>query len=259
MQLKDFNSWTELVDYAALKPKTFCKTSRDSSIGWAGSSFADALNMVRYGWHDAGLTAVNLSSAYFTKLSGMVKHENITYDVTGDCLDVAAYVSGEPEYWQKFEDSFENGPGDVIRIVYNGFFSSGIDGEVIQARGAALVALIQLLEFSGKRTEIVYHVPFTDRMHFRATLKASGDELDVSRLMFAVAHQAMFRRIAFSLYEQHPKEHSSSYGQPYELDKAYQGDIYIPCASYYDEQWTSPDKAQKWILEELAKQGIDIS
>lgn len=261
-KLMEFDSWNDLVEYSARKPKISSVSRETDRIDWSGTNtHEDAVKLARNGWHDAGLKAVDISQAYFTQLSEAVKHENYEYDVTGEILDVASFISGTPEYWLSPVESTETVPSEneIIKVVLNGFFSGGINHEAIKARGAVIVALIQLLEHSGKRVKLIYHVPFWNKKQFRATVKEAGEELDVSRLMFVCAHPAMFRRIAFGLYEQHPSEFEAGYGSPHELDDTDKGDIYIPHMSSLDISWSDAKTAQNWILGELKRQGIKLS
>jgi hypothetical protein len=125
------------------------------------------------------------------------------------------------------------------------------------------------LEYAGNRCEVVHHCPFNsthaDIQHsaidFKTVIKTADQPLDLSRLMFAVGHPSMFRRIMFACLEQNPVEHAKvrNYGQSVPVHESYHGDIYLDSMGYGDPQWTSPASAQEWILAQLKAQGVHVT
>ena len=263
-KLIEFGSWGELIDYAARVPTVTAKSEQHSRFvrddDWYGTpDFPAALNLALNGWTDAETKARTLSSVLFNKVSSLVEHDYPVSDIEGVDIEMGAYTRGEPECWTRFEKVMEEGEGKIARIVFNGFFSAGINHDVIIARGAAVAALVDLLEYSGTRCEVIYHCPFNDPIHFRTLIKSADQPLDLSRLMFAVGHPSMFRRIMFSALEHNPERESLSlYGLPYELHESQRGDVYLGCAGFPDVQWKDTESAQAWIIAELKSQGVDV-
>lgn len=260
-----FDSWPDAIEYAkrqsphkAVIKNGELESRNAANDSWAGASFDGAIDLMFKGWDSEGERAIKLSQAIFTRLANQVFIDESVYDVTGVNLDIAAFINGEPEHWQRYEQSLSIAPGKLITIVVNGFYSSGVSNDAIIARGATLTALIQLLEYAGIRTKVVLHTPFENHAYFIIPVKQFEDELNIARLMFATGHPSMFRRISFSMYEQHPNAWRRYYGRPYELPVEYRGDIYIPCMGYGDPQWTNAETAQAWIIENLKKQGVDV-
>lgn len=264
-KIVDFSSWGELLEYAARTPKFnggLC-SRKSSDNWWSGTpNFDAAVNVARNGWMDAEKKTAKLTAALFDKVSSLVKREYYSYDVTGLDFDMGLLMDGRPECWVKEETKTEDTQGRILRVVFNGFYSAGVDADVLIARGAAVSALIELLEFSGTRVEVVHHTPFRDIIQFRTVIKTADQPLDIGRLAFAVGHRSMFRRIMFSCLEQNPAERTADggrYGMPHQLDAEHQGDIYIDCAGYGDPQWENPEIAQQWIVAQLKKQGVEIA
>jgi hypothetical protein len=260
--LIEFLTWGELLEYAQREPQVSAATSREYAIrdDWFGASWEGALKLAFEGWHEAEQKARAISEPLFDKISTLIQKDSIVYDVEGIGIDIGEYVKGEPECWQRIETHIVQGQGNrILRLVMNGFFSAGVKQDVIIARGATVAALVELLEYAGNRVEVVWHCPFNRGADFRAIVKAADQDLDMGRLMFAMAHPAMFRRIGFACLEQIPSQWISSYGSPTELhESVHKADIYLPCMGYGDRQWTSPEFAQKYILDKIKEQGVSI-
>jgi hypothetical protein len=90
-------------------------------------------------------------------------------------------------------------------------------------------------------------------------LKSADQDLDLARLMFAIAHPSMFRRLCFSMQEQHPDNYHDGYGSPYDLAEEYRGDIHLPCMGWGDDQWSDTEYAKAWIVKNLNEQGVKVT
>jgi hypothetical protein len=221
------------------------------------------MRLAEYGWTDATARATELTSALIDKVTSLVERERTTYDVTGRDFDVSMYLSGEPEHWYDFETLITEGQSTrIIRMVINGFVSCGVDTDVIIARGSAIAALIATLEVSGFRVEVTHHTPFK-RIGFRTIIKSADQPLDLDRLIFAVGHPSMFRRLMFSALEHNPQERASDrhYGHSdcANIGPENEGDLYIAYAGYDDPQWTNTESAARWVLDQAKAQGVTLT
>ncbi len=268
------DSWGEWLERAKNAPTTCTnRTSRKTDryqLDWTGTAnFAQALTLARDGWKDGEQHVNRMSMPLFDMVSTMIERPYIIMDTEGQDIDIAAYLDGEPECWQRTETRVSEGSGRrIFQLVYCGTVSAGIDTNVIIARGAALVALVQLLEYAGHGVEAILAFSVSNsnaKSEQYVTIKSADQPVDTARLAFAFAHPSSFRRIAFSVQETLDETQRRMFGfgnygmygfPPFEALS--QGDIYIGGASLYDAQWQTPESAQAWIIGQLQKQGITL-
>ncbi len=273
MKTVTFTSWSEMLDYARRTPPMPADGHQASrSVGsdreeWTGTySFDGAMRLAELGWPEATAKATALTAALVDKVSSLMEHDRITYDVTGRDFDVSMMLTGEPEHWSDTETVVTDGPSTrILKMVINGFVSCGVDNDVIIARGAAIAALIATLELSGFRVEVIHRTPFhcsSAKLDFVTPIKSADQPLDLDRLIFAVGHPSMFRRLMFSSLEHNPAErkHLDSYGKSNcTIDQDDQGDLYIAQTGYGDPQWTNTETAAKWVLAQAKAQGVVLT
>lgn len=278
----DFPTWGDYVNFA-VNEKTdmnpYAQMSRRvGEIEWAGTeTFEEAVKLASDGWTEGEKKTKALSHGLFAHVSHLIERQNVVYDVEGNGIDVAKFLNNEPECWQKFETELTQGSGHrLVRIVFNFSASSKVSSGVIMARGAAIAALVELLEYAGHRVELIAvqsieymgkpDTPSSNNYgELRIGVKEFSQNLDMGRVSFALAHPAMLRRIAFSVWErgldsdQRPKLGiPANYGHPCDL-RSDRGDIYIGKALLGEVQWENEKKAERWIINELKKQGVTLS
>lgn len=271
-----FDSLGTMLHYVATEPvkctHRLASEQEESSYrsSWSGAAtFTEAVNLAKLGWIDKANDIQSISAPIIDKLTSLIEKHSITYDVEGIGIDVARYLDGEPECWQKWESETVEGHGTKhIKILFNVGVSAGISTEVITAKGSAIVALIEALEYSGCRVQLTVTMSY-GAWEFYTTIKSSDQPLDLPRVAYALAHPSMLRRIVFRLLECQPEWKSLDAGgcysgngngynwrtNPSEMKNS---DVYV-CESYLGQpQWTNTQSTEKWIMEELKKQGISI-
>jgi len=261
-----FDSWGEMVERAANRPQSSFATQlssrKNESGGWYGkASWEDALRMAREGWPEGSSAAAKLSAVVREKIGSIMAKAEIQFDVTGQDYDIGLVNQGVPECWYYSEEKLEDGPGKFIRLVFNNCTSGGVSANVMARKGAAVGAVVELLELAGHHVEVILACANAHWL-WQTTIKTADQPLDIDRLMFALAHPASFRRLHFSLFEEYDafmKQHSSSYGRVMEVPKSMQGDIYIAGSLYSEPQWASEEAAQRWVIDQLKAQGVKIS
>lgn len=264
-----FDTWSEWVDYCASDRVRQSNFSREHGCSFTKTySFEEAVKLAHDGWADGATDIEKFSGPLFDRVSQLVERASVVYDVEGIGIDTARYLDGEPECWQKWETTVIEGFGSrVIRLAFNFATSSGISTEVITAKGAAVAALVQLLEYSGYSVEVsaVEGAETSGyRDECRVIVKQADQFLDMPRLAFALAHPAMLRRLWFSYVEMQPAyfrnavEQGSGYGLPVELKDKSTYDIYVPKTLWTEPQWKIPESATKWILDNLKAQGVTL-
>jgi hypothetical protein len=204
----------------------------------------------------------------------MIQRVEVSHDVEGHAIDVARFVDGEPEAWLKFEEVLQESESGhkLIRIAFNYSVSGHISPEVITRKGAAVAALVELLEYAGHRVELILCHAVAEYRNDEAVtetyirMKEFDQNLDSAVLAFALAHPATLRVLTFSIMEQYPYEvrrhigvPGGGYGIPAEVNKENRGDIYIARSLASDSQWDSAEKAEAWIIKQLKEQGVTIN
>lgn len=239
----------------------------DMGKGWSGTeTFEEALKIAREGWPEGRNKALSLSSTLFDKISTLIEKPDLIYDVEGNDYDLGLYLKGEPECWMKYQTQVVEGQGTkIIKLVFNTATSAGVSSRIMIAKGAAIAALTELLEYSGRRVELIECTRQSTELEWYVPLKFADQPLDIDRIIFALAHPANYRRIGFSIMEQseqmkkagHTGDGWGGYGMPMNIDE-HGGDIYIPCSLYGESQWESIENTKIWLLEQLHKQGVPI-
>jgi hypothetical protein len=106
-------------------------------------------------------------------------------DVTGIMYDMGDAMAGNPDCWQHVTVS----RSPIYRIGLNPSSAMGSHGNILAMRGAAVCAIIDLIELSGARMEIDWcygesgagtHGP--NAFHARVTLKHADQPLDMLRI-----------------------------------------------------------------------------
>jgi hypothetical protein len=242
----------------------------DHHRDWSGGlTWEQAKAMAISGWRD-GMKEIEKYRAKITPIiTEKVLRPQQVYAIAGYNVDVGSFLANEPECFIAREYEERNYPGRIYKIVCSISFSAAIQPETIIQRGAMICALIDAIEFAGHRAEVVcnWAVSREEERHYRqgnvkdygwletsVVVKKSTQPLEMTDLAFCLAHPAMLRKIMFSVAELTGwSDFAYAYGYPAEAtDK---GDIYIREVF----SGTVPDdKAITWVLDELAKLGINL-
>lgn len=266
-----FDSMGAFLQYVEIAPVLSEKRASESSNGtWAGTdTFKQALTLARDGWQNEAHKINQLSSPIIERITSLVERSSIIYDVEGIGIDVARYLDGEPECWQRWDTQYVESQGTRhVHIVFNVAVSAGIDTEVIRARGAAVAALIESLEYSGARVRLDVALGY-GKWEAYINIKAADQPLDVPRMAYALGNPSMLRRLCFRLLECQP-EHKllgvDEYGYGGIRWKGYdftapcsvQGDIYFAASALGEPQWTDAKSTTQWIMNQIKKQGVTL-
>jgi hypothetical protein len=237
-----------------------------------GHGFGGTVQRALHGWDEGERAVKTISKALFDKIALHVEREYPVMDVEGAEIDIALFLDGEPECWRRMESvTQENAGRRIIKLVLNMSTSAGVSSASMMAKGAAVTALAELLEFAGHGVEIVV----TDGMSgwgdgaFQAfnfiTIKHADQPMDVNRMAVALAHPGMLRRLGFSVMEHWPLDVQRAigvgggYGMPTDVEKEEQGDVYVGRSFYGERQWESVPETIKWVLAQLKAQGVVIN
>jgi hypothetical protein len=231
--------------------------------------FPTTLRMAEDGFTKGADSARKLANPLFDKVSSLIERSMPVYDVEGITFDVARVLENEPESWMRFENTIIEGKGNrVIRILFNMSASGGVNTSVIAAKGAVVSALIELLEYSGVRCEVWaadYSVSGGYSIPLRILVKQADQNLDMGRIMYAIAHPSALRRLFFRFIETCPADMWSWFSVGYGMVKEFSGaeldgiDLYVSGSSSSDVQWQDTASAEKWIIASLKAQGVHLN
>ncbi len=123
----------------------------------------------------------------------------MTHDVTGEILDIGAYLSGEPECFMRRNPRPDK---PVVRVAVDMAFSAGNTSERINRRGAAIVALIDELQNMGFYTEVrvLSRVSFRKKSPVSVKCLVRCDPVDVDSFA-TMCSSSYLRRFVISVYE----------------------------------------------------------
>jgi hypothetical protein len=241
------------------------------------TNWTKAVELAERGWPEGRKLIESLSGAIYDDVSRMVEVQEIRFDVEGECgIDMGRLMEGEPECvmtTQTTEEVREGVGNQLIRVVLNLAASCGVSADVLKARGAATVALVDLLESTGKRCEVwfavavqAHHKGSNRLQEIWVQVKKPGESLQIDQVAYALAHPAAFRRLYFAAVEQCApgwclgvSPEGFAYGYPCDLATLREpGEIRIEKAFYGDVAWSNPVEARKWVIARLREQGVTV-
>jgi hypothetical protein len=187
-------------------------------------------------------------------------------------FDVGLVMTGQPEAWlQVVETEEECKGGKLVTIGLNCSVSAAVSASVIRQRGAAVMALVQLLEQAGRSVCVKVGIGLNgaDDPSFSlcasVILKAFGEALDEDKLAFWLVCENAFRRCLFRLMESTPiwkglgAEVEGGYGKIKRDWNPPETDIALGSMTAFSEtEWTEA-KARGWIEEQLKAQGVSLA
>lgn len=272
--VRSFDTWGAYVREAEKVGPTRWQSSRDVSEGrnsWAGTrTFEEAVELARNGWKEGEARMRALSRRLEVRLIHRIVREDVNYDVEGMAFDVARYLEGEPEHWVRMEESTMQADSHRhVKVLVNVAVSCGVQPDVIMARGAAIAALCELLEYAGHRVELWICDCESDSVASPAfyqrytRVKAYDQPLEPARVAYVLAHPSVQRRLGFSHMESArpniARRLSDHYGISVDAPKSVreEASLYLGrMQGFQHVEWSTPEHAEAWVLAELARQGV---
>lgn len=273
--VQKFDSAAEFVAFATSPIESGLSRSSQHATrrGFNLESWDATVKHAANGWSDGRKDVERLSARLESLLSGMIPVMTVNYDVTGDWLDVGRFMTGEPEVFGTLVDSgmrVDATTPKLVRIVANVCVSGSQSPESLRMRGAAVVAMADMLERHGIRCQIDlvaanggYDRNGESSVITWARVKEFGDSMQLDSLAFILAHPDSFRRLMFSAWEHLPDDVRTAngmygdggYGRVVEVDEGDErGDIYL---DGFESAFSWGEKAViAWIRKRLESQGI---
>ena len=230
---------------AAAKPHVISGTFPPNGLNrkfYGVDTWQEAETLSVNGWDDESAAAMSVAQSAIETVSK--EHDmpafSMRWDVSGCEVDVARYLSGEPENMIDYDLVPSTRFGRVIVLCASIAVSSAISVTTIKRRGQSITALALALNALGYATEIWADSSTGGSDNHigrsRTLVKGANDELDAARIMFAFSHPTFARVLALATMHEFPKSFhrplnvGSSYGTPVDAKKDLpDGTIYLPC------------------------------
>lgn len=170
---------------------------------YGGATMDQALQYARHGWAAGTAQAGALVTRLADRLVSATAPTQATVigmDVMGAALDTAAYVAGVPEAWGTLQ---ADDTKKAVHVVVNCSASGGVPASALMSRGVAVAAIVLVLQERGYPITLdvmLSHFEKRDRkvrymLNVRILDAETGSQVDVDRVVFAVAHPAMYRHL----------------------------------------------------------------
>jgi hypothetical protein len=234
------------------------------------TTFGQALERARCGWPENTRRLQDLAASITDDIIQRVAvTEFKRSEEDGIGVDVDSYLMGEPDCLLRPYEVTPPG-SESVRIVLNACVSWDVEASVLQAKGAAVVALANALERAGRRVEIIVAAAISG-MGYRSHLetwfpaKQEGEPIQFDQLAFSVASADVFRRCVFACWETLPANvrqefrifRGGSYGAVAELRHQRGANIVVGSGS--GVAWTDASSARAWVLSQLQAQGVVVA
>jgi hypothetical protein len=255
-----FNTLHEMVQHVESLP--FNSKGRDAT-DWSDGSQEDAVKLATWGWPEGARLASEKATRIADRLvaaTGSSVYQAIEYDVVGAAYDAGAVALGIPEAWGVMAPQ----PAKrAVRIVLNCTVSGGVPASAITARGLAVCALALALQARGYPVTVdVFQALATGSGEdiTRVSDAVTGSQLDLDRVVYALAHPTMFRRlfravtngfrnnsIGWTRWDGSPV---SDNAQPNDGEKV---DLFLGGAHlHHVQRWQ--DGGEAWVIQEYLRQ-----
>lgn len=141
--------------------------------------------------------------------------KDVTFDVSGDYLDIGKFMEGAPEC---FGVAHNGNPSNLtVNLVMNMSAAAYVDSKAIIAKQARLLRLVDWLENQNVRCRITAFES-THTAHMEVVLKDYDEMVDLNDIA-VVGHSDFLRRVCFLMSEQ-SDTWTSGYGHPADFTQA---------------------------------------
>ena len=266
MSVLQFDTIAALLDYVETLPwnpkgDESAKGGDDSiRFDFYGGCHATALRLARYGWPEGAAIASEKAARIANRVveaTGASTYLAVEYDVIGAAYDAGAVALGIPEAWGVLAPQEAK---RAIRIVSNLGVSCGVGTNAIMHRGIAVAALAMALTSRGYPVTIDLYAANGGCPNWalvRIADAATGSQLDVDRIVYALAHPTFPRKLVRAANSGYRNGYSgdvwgagaanADMKPPGEIDLFLGGMLYSQA-----NRWQ--DGGEAWILQEYLRQ-----
>lgn len=216
-----FDSFDGFIDSAVSVTDTRIVDLMKTRTGFFGgvSSMRELERVAREGLSSEGIEATRISQDAVTVMDREMELPSFSsfYDVSGADVDVARYLSGEPECMINHHMVDTPRVGRVITLVVSICAPDSVSAEKITERGLEIVSLVFAIEKIGFQVELwadmfVYASRGNKEGRIRILVKGPGEQLDSGRIMFAFTHPGMLRGLCLHAMNLLPTDFKKALG-----------------------------------------------
>ena len=215
-------------------------------------TFDDAVQIAISGW-DEGRDAIGSGVEFAKAKQASFKRPDWEYGVAGQRACVPSYCAGVPNHMVWMDDTSNRNAMPIVKIYADVGATWFTSAEAMTRKGSAIVALIDQIEQSGQRVELIA-CKRNDTKGYEhkeqrifITVKRADEVVDLDRIAFALAHPSMNRRITFRIMELNYSKNVSGYGGVKTFDDLPADAMYIP-PMYGDKGYDTMDEALETVL-----------
>lgn len=222
VRIQRFFTWEQFLSYVDWRGSDWRRLSQRTDIRRYHTThtwtFQEALDLAKYGWPE-GLRQVKEpeKKIIFSPQEQMGLHyEEITeYDIAGGSVNIGRYLTGVPDCMRHVKAPREHVfPSRIQKIFVIDTTHAVTETDEIINHGYMVYQIIEALELANIRTELTLAnsankqgMYSKDDYYFFETyikLKSPEDVIYPEKIIFALAHPAMFRRLTISSWEREP-------------------------------------------------------
>lgn len=188
------------------------------AMRWDGGlTLQEAADQAAVGWAEARTDADTIATQVSADVLKDTNTPRPSFELgfAGQVVDMGRFTSGHPMHMVDFAMVANDAAERVCVIVVGVCVSASIQPETMVKRGAAIVALMDVVASTGRSVEVwVEATTVTNGTTLQAAVrvKAAHQALDLDVLMYAIAHPAMFRRNLFGTWERSKGGDKLDYG-----------------------------------------------
>jgi hypothetical protein len=165
---------------------------------------------------------------------------------------IPANAAGVPEDMFAMSDIAPPSPSPIVRIAVNMSANCHVDAQEIVNRGVAIVSLIDRIQLSGRRVELIAikhgnDFMSSDKFVWSVTVKRPEEPIDMDRVGLCFATPIMLRRFFFRVLEFMTPQEVDAYGiSRHFVDECRDCDLSIPMIK--GSEYSTPERAVKTVM-----------
>ena len=163
---------------------------------------------------------------------------------------IPANAAGVPEDMFAMSDIAPPSPSPIVRIAVNMSANCYVDAQEIVNRGVAIVSLIDRIQLSGRRVELIaikHGESRPDKFVWSVTVKRPEEPIDMDRVGLCFATPIMLRRFFFRVLEFMTPHEVDGYGASrHFVDECRDCDLSIPMIK--GSEYSTPERAVKTVM-----------
>lgn len=229
----------------------------DRGLGYEG-----ALRMANEGWPE-GVEMIDKALQAIVPSTG--REARWGWAQQGGSVSIGRYLTGHPKSMRNRRKK-QMGAAPVLHLIVNCVASCGITAKQFTNYGASIAGLVDRLENMGRRVHLdmvmVVQANDNSRLSYGWNVKRASEPMDLSRVAFALAHPAAFRRIGFAMSERMPAETQDwGYGHcadalPCDVPDYNDGTMIVDGVNHEPNRCNTPKDALRLAIEQLNKAAV---